>query len=161
MVADILLSMRTLMALAIAALLVGCARYHFVRPVEVTYRQAFVLKDPRTLDFLLSTVPQDKPFSLELTDTAMGPLRWAMDSLGLDRVEVRGVGTYDLDQRTFSDQPPFAVVLHHPPARRRHPREELTVFRGSAALRKEVVAYLRQNGHWAVNDTVFVRFVGR
>lgn len=153
--------MRTLMALGIVAFLTGCARYHFVRPVEVTYRQAFVLKDPGSLRYLLSVIPQERPFSLELTDTAMGSLRWTMDSLGLDRIEVRGVGTYDLDQRTFGDQPPFAVVLHHPPTRRRHSREELTVFRGSAALRKEVVAYLRQNGHLAVNDTVFVRFTGR
>lgn len=153
--------MRTLMALGIALFLTSCARYHFVRPVEVTYRQAFVLKDPGSLRYLLSVIPQERPFSLELTDTTLGPLRWTMDSLGLDRVEVRGVGTYDLDQRTFGDQPPFAVVLHHPPARRRHSREELTVFRGSAALRKEVVAYLRQNGHLAVNDTVFVRFTGR
>ncbi|QQR86353.1 MAG: hypothetical protein IPJ76_17475 [Flavobacteriales bacterium] len=153
--------MRTLLALGIAALLAGCARYHFVRPVEVTYRQAFVLRDPATLGYLLSTIPQDEPFSLELTDTAMGPLRWTMDSLGLDRIEVRGVGTYDLDQRTFSDQPPFAVVLHHPPTRRRHPREELTVFRGGAPLSKDVLSYLRQNGHWAVNDTVFIRFGGR
>lgn len=129
--------------------------------MEVTYRQAFVLKDPASLHYLLTVIPQAQPFSLELTDTAMGPLRWTMDSLGLDRVEVRGVGTYDLDQGTFSDQPPFAVVLHHPPSRKRHPREELTVFRGNASLRKEVLAYLRQNGHWAVNDTVFVRFVGR
>lgn len=132
-----------------------------MRPVEVTYRQAYVLKDPASLHYLLTVMPREQPFSLELTDTAMGPLRWTMDSLGLDRIEVRGVGTYDLDQRTFSDQPPFAVVLHHPPSRRRHPREELTVFGGPAPLRKEVLAYLRQNGHWAVNDTVFVRFGGR
>lgn len=153
--------MRALPLFGLMVFLAGCTRYHFVRPVEVTYRQAFVLKDTSTLGYLLSAIPQEGPFSLELTDTAMGPLRWMMDSVGLDRIEVRGVGTYDLDQRTFSDQPPFAVVLHHPPSRKRQSREELTVFRGPAPLRKEVLAYLRQNGHWAVNDTVFVRFGGR
>ena len=144
-------------------LLVGasaCNKYYLVRPIEITYRTKYILKHPDALLRFANAIPFEAPFDLELTDTAHATTRTRMDSIGVQRIEVRGLGSYDLDQSTFASAPPYAIVLHRYGKSRRNWHEEVTIFRCAPPLSKQVQQYLWSMGHSAVNDTVFARVEG-
>lgn len=144
-------------------LLIGstaCNKYYLVQPIEITYRTQYILKNPDALFRFANSISFDAPFNLERTDTLHLATRLRMDSIGIQRIEVRGLGSYDLDQRTFANAPPYAVVLHRYGKSRRAVHEEVTVFHGPAPLPKPVQQYLWSMGHSAVNDTVYARVEG-
>ena len=106
------------------------------------------------------TISSDAPISFEGSDTLPAATRVRVDSIGVHSVEVRGLGSYDLDQSTFANAPPYVVVLHRYGKSRRGVHEEVTIFRGPAPLPKAVQQYLWSMGQSAVNDTVYARVEG-
>ncbi|MBK7554009.1 MAG: hypothetical protein IPI55_05300 [Flavobacteriales bacterium] len=138
----------------------ACNKYYLVRPVEITYRTQYILKNPDALLRFSNAIAFEAPFNLERSDTLHAATRARMDSIGVHRVEVRGLGSYDLDQSTFANAPPYVVVLHRYGKSRRGVHEEVTIFRGPAPLPKAVQQYLWSMGQSAVNDTVYARVEG-
>ncbi|MFZ1687305.1 MAG: hypothetical protein WAU70_07785 [Flavobacteriales bacterium] len=139
----------------------GCHRYYLVQPIEITYRTEYRLKNPEALLAFANSIAFEAPFNLDLGDSAQATTRARMEPLGVQRVEVRGRGSYDLDQGTFANAPPYVIVLHRFGKSRRYWHEEVTIFRCKPPLPEEVLRYLWSNGLSAVNDTVFARVEGR